>query len=89
MDALDDEYRTLLHIVSGRGRDNLIDCSATANNGQCQVTFADIKLDENGKPVPFESVITGGDDICTCQCLDYIFVINRNKDQCHERGSIN
>jgi hypothetical protein len=49
------------------------------------VTFADIKgVDEAGKPIPVESVITGSDDVCTCQCLDYIFVINRNKSVKHK-----
>lgn len=67
--------------MSGLGKDHLIDCSATANGGQCQVTFADIKYDDNGNPIPVETVITGADDICTCQCLDYIFVINRNKSK--------
>lgn len=64
--------------MSRGGRDELIDCAAAANGGRCQVTFADITYDEDKKPVPVESVITGEEDQLTCQCLDYIFVINAN-----------
>lgn len=43
------------------------------------MTFADIVDDPHSlEVIPIESVITGGEDLCTCQCLDYIFVINRN-----------
>lgn len=65
--------------MSGRNTDEVTDCAAKRHGGQCQVTFGDIKY-ENGKPVPVESVITGEEDQMTCQCLDYVFVIDRHKD---------
>ena len=55
----------------------MTDCLTDANQGRCQVTFGELRVDAEGKVVPVESVITGPDDVCTCQCLDYIFIIRR------------
>ena len=64
-------------MISGRGEDEITDCLTTANKGVCQVTFGDLRVEPDGTIVPVESVITGPDDVCTCQCLDYIFLIRR------------
>ena len=66
----------------------MIDCATYANGGNCQVTFADMTIGEDGKPVPVETVLSGADDLCTCQCLDYILVINRNKEGKYVKESL-
>ena len=78
-EALAKEYETLIKIMSNKGKTELVDCLTTANKGQCQVTYADIVRDDP-KVTPVESVLTGAEDNCTCQCLDYIFLIgNKNE----------
>jgi len=44
--------------------------------------------DENGKPKPVETVLSNPDDYFTCQCLDYILVINRNKQGKYDKNSL-
>ena len=55
-----------MKIMTRKGRDQIIDCATEANGGVCQTTFADLKHDENGKPCPVETVLSGADDYCTC-----------------------
>ena len=52
--------------MTRKGKDAVIDCAAQANGGNCQVTFADMTIDENGNKKPVESVLSGEEDLCTC-----------------------
>jgi hypothetical protein len=74
--------------MTRKGQDEVIDCATFANGGKCQVTFADMTIGEDGKPVPVETVLSGAEDLCTCQCLDYILVINRNKEGKYVKESL-
>lgn len=76
-----------MEIMSRKGKDAVIDCATQANGGKCQVTFADMTVDEQGNKNPAETVLSGADDLCTCQCLDYILVINRNKQGKYEKSN--
>jgi hypothetical protein len=78
----------LMRIMTRKGKDEVIDCATQANGGRCQVTFADMTVGEDGKPRPVETVLSGEEDLCTCQCLDYILLINRNKDGKYDKASI-
>ena len=77
VDALNNEYSSLVRTLSGDGKDEVIDLLTAANQGQCQVTFGELRIDELGLAVPIESIITGPEDSCTCQCLDYMFLIKK------------
>ena len=85
---MENEYTILMKIMTRKGKDEILDCATLANGGVCQTTFADLKYDENGKAEPVETVLSGRDDYCTCQCLDYILVINRNKQGKYDKASI-
>ena len=35
MDQLDNEYHTLMDIMTRKGKDSVIDCATAANGGRC------------------------------------------------------
>ena len=77
LDELENEYATMVKILSGNGQDEIIDCARLANGGKNPVTFADIHVDAAGNIVPREIALTDPGDHMTCQSLDYIFIIKK------------
>ncbi len=45
LSMLEDEYKAMYDIVSGVGKDDVIDCARMANGGESPVTYADIDQD--------------------------------------------
>lgn len=77
LDELENEYESMIKILSQNGEDQIIDCAKLANNGECPITYADVDKDFQGNFIPMETVLTDKEDHLTCQSLDYIFVIKR------------
>jgi len=75
------EYDFLVESLSFHGRDEVIDWVHTSNNGDSYITYADYTEDEQGNRVPLELKLTSKDDLCSGQCLDYIFQILPLKQQ--------
>eukprot|EP00743_Colponemidia_sp_Colp-15_P005275 GILK01005674.1.p1 GENE.GILK01005674.1~~GILK01005674.1.p1 ORF type:complete len:365 (-),score=42.02 GILK01005674.1:172-1266(-) len=65
------EYSELLAFLGAR------DLAAEANGGRPPVTIGDSYMNENGVRTPVDTVMTGPDDWCAMQCLDYILLLNR------------
>lgn len=63
----------MMDILSNKEHHKIIDCTKIAYNGQSPITYADIKVTEEGKIEPSEVALTNSDDYLTCQSLDYIF----------------
>ena len=42
---LENEYKAMIDIVSGVGRDEVVDCARIAHNGESPVTYADVDSD--------------------------------------------
>jgi hypothetical protein len=84
---LENEHEILMKIMTRKGKDEVIDCATAANGGVCQTTFGALYHDKDGKPKPVETVLSHTEDYCTCQCLDYILLINRNKQSKYDKSS--
>ena len=76
-----------MKIMTRKGKDEVIDCATAANGGVCQTTFGALYYDKDGNPMPVETVLSHTEDYCTCQCLDYILLINRNKQNKYDKSS--
>jgi len=85
---LENEHDILMKIMTRKGKDEVIDCATAANGGVCQTTFGALYYSEDGKPLPVETVLSHTEDYCTCQCLDYILLINRNKQNKYDKSSL-
>ena len=48
--------------------------------GEWKITFADFEV-KNGKKLALETVLTDKDDLCSGQCLDYIFLFTPSSVQ--------
>ena len=78
------EYKFMQYVLSDYDNYILVDwhVESTKENvaderqiGQHPVTYADVKIDENGKEVPRETQLTDKDDLGAKMCLDYVFQI--------------
>ena len=67
----------MMDILSGNGKDEVIDCAKVANQGVSPITYADVTKDKSGNVIPRETVLTDAEDHSTTQSLDYIFDIKR------------
>eukprot|EP00347_Sterkiella_histriomuscorum_P022181 403331390 len=77
LDEMENEYKSMIEILSGHGEDQIIDCAKIANNGESPITYADIDTDFQGNVVPRETILTDAEDLKTTQSLDYVFEIKR------------
>jgi len=77
LDELENEYKSMVDVLSNKDEDLIIDCAKIANNGACPVTYADVTTDINGNLLPKEIVLTDKEDYLTSQSLVYIFQIVR------------
>lgn len=82
------EYNFLLHVLSGFGKDKVVDFVKEAYGGQHPNTYGDSfreeVVEENGMRVdyhPRETILTCNSDFNTQQCLDYIFQILPEKNE--------
>jgi hypothetical protein len=73
LDELENEYKSMIDVLSNKEEDLIIDCAKIANKGECPITYADVTTDLAGNVVPKEVVLTDKEDYLTCQSLDYIF----------------
>ena len=72
---LENEYKAMIDIVSGVGRDEVVDCARIAYKGESPVTYADVDQDFQGNIIAGDTVLTHEEDHKTQQSLDYIFQI--------------
>lgn len=42
---MENEYASMVEIISGHGEDEVVDCAKIANNGECPITYADVDKD--------------------------------------------
>lgn len=52
----------MIQILTNNFEYKIIDCAREANNGESPITYADIIVDDNGKAVPLETILTHSDD---------------------------
>jgi len=45
LDELENEYKSMVDVLSNKNEDKIIDCARIANNGECPVTYADVTKD--------------------------------------------
>lgn len=56
LDMYANEYATMISILSGHGRDVLLDFARRNNDGVSPITFADTEEDDQGDTVPREKI---------------------------------
>eukprot|EP01017_Pseudomicrothorax_dubius_P042759 TRINITY_DN7022_c0_g1_i12.p1 TRINITY_DN7022_c0_g1~~TRINITY_DN7022_c0_g1_i12.p1 ORF type:complete len:373 (-),score=59.71 TRINITY_DN7022_c0_g1_i12:504-1622(-) len=66
------EYEILTDLLSFGGRDKLYDLGRIANGGSFPVTYGESER-VGGVEMPVEVALTHRDDLCSNQCLDYMF----------------
>jgi hypothetical protein len=42
LDELENEYSTMISLLSKNGEDRVVDCAKVGNNGECPITYADV-----------------------------------------------
>jgi hypothetical protein len=87
LEQAENEYQTMLHILSNFGEETIKDClqeNLDNRKGQADlidVTYGDSILDDKGQRKPRETGLTNSDDFGCAERLDYILQLEIKPDQ--------
>lgn len=80
IEDLNMEYTIFMDIISSGKKHIIKDLLKIDNGGESQVTYADTCINEEGKEVPFEQILTVEEENTMKLCLDYIIEFIRGDE---------